>query len=138
MTEPASATVKTVQHEEASRLPDTNWLWRRVLIYVICLGCLVFAWRLCEWVVQHGDIGTIRQMTRYNYGMMALALMLYGVGATVTDVAKLVTSFLSTKKTTETTAPPPATITTSPSGAAKVETPPEADTGELPASERIP
>jgi uncharacterized membrane protein YcjF (UPF0283 family) len=103
-----NATVRTVEHGEASRLPDTSWLWRRILIYLVIIVCLAIAWRVSERVT---DIGTLRQILRYAFGMMALGLMLYGVGSTVTDVAALVTAFLSTKRTTVTSAPPPATVT---------------------------
>lgn len=131
MTAPQQARIKTVQHEEASRLPDTSWMWRRILIYAVCGVCLLIAWRVSERVT---DVVTLRQINRYTYGLLALSLMLYGVGATVTDVAKLVTAFLSTKKTTETTAPPSATVSQSADGGSRIET----TDGELPASERIP
>jgi len=100
---PETATVKVVEHEQASRLPDTSWMWRRVLIFAV-LGVMLFiAWRVSERVI---DVGTLRQINRYAYGIIALGLLLYGVGATVTDVARLVTAFLSTKRTTTTQAAP--------------------------------
>ena len=121
-----NATVRTVEHGEASRLPDTSWLWRRILIYAVIAVCLLIAWRVSERVT---DIGTLRQVLRYTFGMMALGLMLYGVGSTVTDVAGLVTAFLSTKKTTVTSAPPPATVTDG-----RAET---SGDGELPPDQRV-
>lgn len=102
-----AGTVKTIEHVEASRMPDTSWLWRRVLIFAVLAVMLFIAWRVSERVV---DVATLRQINRYAYGIIALGLLLYGVGATVTDVAQLVTAFLSTKRVTLTTppaAPPP-------------------------------
>ncbi len=138
MTE-AATTVKTVEHEEASRLPDTSWLWRRVLIFTVCGVMLYITWRISErvlnpetfGVVNQYNLSILRQINTYAYGLLALGLLLYGVGATVTDVAKLITAFLSTRKITQTSAPPPSTVRTP-----EVE----AVTGEgvLPEGERLP
>lgn len=98
---PATVTTKSVEHGEASRLPDTSWLWRRVLIFAVLTVMCVIAARVSERV---SDIGTLRQINRYSYGIILLGLLLYGVGATITDVVKLMTAFASTKKITETKA----------------------------------
>lgn len=124
------AQVKTVEHQEASRLPDTSWMWRRVLIYTICAVLLYIAWRVSE-RVPDTDGATLRQINRYCYSIIALGLTLYGVGATVTDVARLVTAFLSTKKITVAEASPPATVEEG-----RVESPSE-DGGELRPEDRI-
>lgn len=124
MTDPVPR-VKTVVHEEASRLPDTSWTWRRILIFgVITVMCLI-AWRVSERVA---DIQTLRQVNRYAYGIICLGLLLYGIGATVTDVTRLMTAFFSTKKITlsEGNTPPPPPTQPGPS-----------DDGELPPEQRI-
>lgn len=106
------ATVKTITHEEASRLPEPVWFWRRWLIY----GCTVFAMAICTAIVVRvygvADIATMRLIIRYSFYTIWAAVVLYGVGASVTDVAVLASAVRTTRKETVTTAPPPAQITT--------------------------
>lgn len=135
MTEtPAPAIVKTVEHTEASRLPDTSWLWRRLLIYFCCGVSLFIAWRLSERVI---DPTVMREIIRYSFGITALALTLYGVGATCTDVATLITSFMSTKKITETSAPAPSVVTPGHADTTSQAHETFSDEGELPQDQRV-
>lgn len=116
------ATVTTVEHNEASRLPEPKWFWRRWLIYIVTLASLIIlsftVWVVLQWV---RDIGTLRLIIRYCFYTMWTAVILYGVGASVTDVAVLASAVRTTRKETVTTAPTPATITAA--GTTTVSTP---------------
>ncbi len=108
-----NATVTTVEHAEASRLPEPNWLWRRWLIYIVTLGALTVlsftVWVVLQWV---RDIGTMRLIISYSFYTMWTAVILYGIGASVTDVAVLASAVRTTRKETVTSAPPTGTATT--------------------------
>lgn len=110
------ATVHTVEHAEASRLPEPVWFWRRWLIY----GCTVFAMAICTAIVFRvyavADIGTMRLIIRYSFYTIWAAVVLYGVGASVTDVAVLASAVRTTRKETVTTAAPPVSTTTTAAG----------------------
>lgn len=105
MTEPAIQTV--VEHGEASTLPDTSWMFRRILIFVVALSSLALTW----WIVGRiTDIGTLRMIARYSQGLVALCIFVYVAGASATDVVRLVSAVRTTRRETVTSAPPPATI----------------------------
>lgn len=125
------ATIKTVEHLEASRLPEPNWFWRRWLIY----GCTVWVLVLLSLTVhqvlniasqnaiteaQLAALGTLGLIVRYSFYTVWGAIVLYGVGASFTDIATLVTAWKTTRKETTTTASPPARLATA---EAVVETP---------------
>lgn len=99
----AAVITTTVEHSEASRLPDPRWLWRRILLYVIAATAIYVLVRFVDMVT---DVATLRVMARYAFYTLWLALTLYCVGATVTDVAKLVAAFKTTRKETTTSAAP--------------------------------
>jgi hypothetical protein len=112
-----SATVKTVEHGEASDLPETNWFWRRVFTFVLTAAVLLFAWRVSERVT---DIITLRMALRYALGIIALLSLLYLAGASTEAITRLFAAVRTTRKETVTTAPPPASITTTATGTTTV------------------
>jgi hypothetical protein len=112
----ADATVTTVEHGDASRLPDAQWFWRRVLIYMVT----IWAMAIGTWMVyavyrialanappsQLVVLGLMGVALRYSFYTVWAALILYGVGAAVTDVAQLAAAVRTTVKQTITTGPP--------------------------------
>lgn len=120
----AEATVTTLEHGEASRLPDTAWLWRRILIYVVTL----WAMSLGTWMTyavyniaisnappsQLVVLGLMGVVIRYSFYTVWAALILYGVGAAVTDVAQLAAAVRTTVRQTITTAQAPTVATSAP------------------------
>ncbi len=133
-----NATQTVVEHGEASNLPDTSWLFRRALIFLIALAAIASVF----WVLGHvTDISTLRMIARYSLGLQAFTLFLYVAGATASDVVRLVGAIRTTRRETVTTAAPPASI--SASGAVIAAEPghptPAAttDTGELPPGQRV-
>lgn len=109
------AEIKTTTHEEASRLPEPKWFWRRVLIYIVtfwAMGLLTWAvWRvigIANRSVRADELpvlGAIIIIIRYGFYTAWGALVLYGVGASVTDVAVLASAVRTTRRETVTTAP---------------------------------
>ena len=49
------------------------------------------------------DVSTLRTIVRYGFYTMWLGLLMYGVGATATDLAKLAAAVKTTRKETVTT-----------------------------------
>lgn len=115
MTEPAS--VKIVEHGDASRLPDPRWLYRRLVIYAVTAVMLWAVWRVVDWLVDPSELKraidwpTVRLIVRYTFLTLWLVLTLYCVGATVTDVTKLIAAWKTTRRETTSTATAPAIIT---------------------------
>lgn len=103
----APTTHKIVEHGEASRMPDTSWTWRRILIFGVAGVGSYMLWRAANLVT---DVGTLKVIIRYGFYTLWLALILYGVGATVTDLAKLAAAVKTTRKETVSTAPPAADL----------------------------
>ena len=118
-----NAVVKTVEHTEASALPETGWLWRRVYAFAVTVAMTLLAWRISERIE---DVGTLRLALRYAFWTILLMCMLYMAGASAEAITKLIGAIRTTRRETITTAPPPATLTSTPGGT-KVETPPDAD-----------
>lgn len=121
-----NTTVTTVSHEDASRLPEPKWFWRRILIYLVTVWAMAIntwmSWQvvaLASQVVRGNDLATLGAMTinlKYGYFTVWGALVLYGVGASVTDVASLVSAVRTTRKETVTSAPPPVAVVTTAAG----------------------
>lgn len=128
------AVVKTVEHGEASDLPETNWLWRRVFTFALTAAMLLYAWRLSERVT---DIATLRMALRYAFALLALLALLYLAGASTEAITRLLAAVKTTRKETVTSAPPPATLTTTSDGATTVTAATPEDDGLLPAGERV-
>lgn len=117
-----NATIHTVEHGEASELPELGWFWRRTFAFGFTVACLLFAWRVSERVT---DVATLRMGLRMALGLAALMALLYMAGASTEAITKLFAAVRTTRKETLTTAPPPATLTSTASGGTKVETPPD-------------
>ncbi len=128
-----NATIRTVEHGEPSALPETGWVWRRSYAFAVTFTMTVLAWRISERVE---DIATLRLALRYAFWTILLMCLLYMAGASAEAITKLVSAVRTTRKETVTTAPPPATLTQTASGATKVETPAASD-GELPPDQRV-
>jgi hypothetical protein len=145
------ATIKTVEHLEASRLPEPNWFWRRWLIY----GCTIWVLILLSFTVhrvlaiaaqnaiteaQLAALGTLGLIVRYGFYTVWGAIVLYGVGASFTDIATLVTAWRTTRKETTTTAAPPATLSTPEAVVQTLPSAPSAPSAALPlgASQEVP
>lgn len=118
-TEPAKET-KVIEHGEASRMPDTSWTWRRALIFGICALASVLLYiavaaliRIVDRAVVGGQItlldrelfSALKLVIKYAFYTLWLGLILYGVGATVTDLAKLAAAVKTTRRETHTSGP---------------------------------
>lgn len=118
------ATQKVVEHGEASRMPDTSWTWRRILIFGVAGVASYMLWRAADSVT---DVSTLKVIIKYGFYTLWLALILYGVGATVTDLAKLAAAVKTTRRETVSTQPPspaaPAVIPAAPRPAGTVTIP---------------
>lgn len=141
-TQPAAeaATIRTVEHGEASALPEIAWGWRRTFAFGFTVACVLLVWRISERV---SDIATLRMIARYALGLVALMALLYMAGASTEAITKLTAAWRTTRRETVTTGPAPASLSTTSSAAglttARVETPPAASTdGELPAEQQLP
>jgi hypothetical protein len=114
----------TVQDLRDLRRPDGSWGWRRLMYFGVVGACLV----LLGWVVFRRPMTdpVLLVHIRYSYYTLWLGLGLYGAQGTLGELAGVIAAFFSGKRIVETTAPPPASVTTSASGASKVETTPAA------------
>jgi hypothetical protein len=99
MTDTTLVTRKVVEHGEASALPETSWMFRRLLIFVVTLAAIGSVW----WVIGRlTDVATLRMVARYSLGLQALCLFLYVAGASATDVVRLVSAVRTARKETVT------------------------------------
>lgn len=99
---PATTITKTVEHTEASALPEVNWGWRRGFIFSVSYVLLAITWRVVE-ISQ--DIVTQRMIARYALALIGLALMLYVAGASAEQITKLIQAAKTTRRETVTTEP---------------------------------
>lgn len=128
-------TVKTVEHAEASELPETKWFWRRLFAFGFTLACIGLALRISERVT---DIETLRMISRYALWLAGLMCLLYMAGATTDDITKLFAAMKTTRKETLTTADAPASVAVTPEVTTVEAAPPGGATSdELPPSERV-
>jgi hypothetical protein len=124
------AVIHTVEHGEASDLPENNWFWRRLFVWAVT----VFASGMAFFISQRiNDISTLRWALRFSFYTIWLCMVLYMCGATTERLTELMAALRSTRKETITTAPPPATITSTPGGT-QVSTD---DDGALPPDKRV-
>lgn len=119
-----NTTVRTISHEQASRLPEPSWTWRRALIYIGTLWaqgiCTWTVWRVIEMAGsarslspdQLTILGVYVLVIKYSFYTVWGVIVLYGVAASVTDLASLASAVRTTRKETITTAPPTAKVTT--------------------------
>lgn len=117
-----SAEAKTIEYTEASRLPEPRWFWRRWFIF----ACTAWAMIVSTWAVQEvlviartnatrNDLLSIQVLEiviKFGFYTIWGGILLYGVGASVTDVAHLVTSMRTARKETVTKTDAPGTIQT--------------------------
>lgn len=104
------ATVKTVEYADPSPVPENNWFWRRLYVFVVtCLLCLHIGWIT---LTQIKDESVLREVIRNDQGLLMLYALLYLAGASAEAIANIVAAIRTSRKETTTTAPPPATIRT--------------------------
>lgn len=125
---------KTVEHGEASALPELGWFWRRTFAFDFTIACLLFAWRVSERVT---DVNTLRMALRYALGLVALMSLLYMAGASTEAITKLFAAVRTTRKETVTSAPPPAKVTTTADGDTTTTSAAAPAVRTLPPNERV-
>lgn len=94
------ATTTTIEHTDASALPELDWGWRRGFIFVVTSALLLLVWRIVEMVA---DVITLRMIARYSLILVGLGMMLYIAGASSEGITKLVQAAKTTRKETTTT-----------------------------------
>lgn len=98
----APATVTTIEHGEASAMPEVNWLWRRVFVFALSICFCGLVW----WIAtRSSDIPTLREIARNSQWIILFCVFAYVMGASATDAVRLATALRSTRKETVTTAP---------------------------------
>lgn len=116
------AVVKTVEHGEASNLPEIQWGWRRTYVFIVTgLLCAHVGWTSYHMT----DVGTLRMTIRNDQGLILLFALLYLAGASTEAITKLFAAVRTTRKETVTSAPPPATIVTPQAVVEQTSTTPE-------------
>ncbi len=105
---PDTATIRTVEHGDASDLPETNWFWRRVFTFILTAAVLLFAWRISERLT---DVATLRMALRYSLGIIALLSLLYLAGASTEAITRLFAAVRTTRKETISSGTSPAVVT---------------------------
>lgn len=104
VTGPASApvTTKTVEHAEASDLPEVNWFFRRIYIFALTIALAWMVWHLSLRVTEPK---ILRDIIRVDQWLIALLAFLYIAGASAEGVVKLVAALKTTRKETVKTEP---------------------------------
>ncbi len=93
---------RVITHEQASDLPETNWLWRRVFAFSV-VGLLLY---IVDWIVRHTmDIGILRMVAQDSLRLIGLAMLLYMAGASAEAITRLVGAVRTTRKETVTEKP---------------------------------
>jgi hypothetical protein len=111
MTEPA--TIHTVEHGDPSPVPESNWAWRRAYTFTVT-GLLLahVGWTS----YRTSDVLTLRETIRNDQALILLFALLYLAGASAEAIGRIVASVRTSRKETITSAPAPATLTSSLSG----------------------
>lgn len=118
---PDIATIRTVEHGEASDLPKITWFWRRVFVFLLTAALCALVWRVTERLT---DVAALHDLARISLGIIALLVFAYVAGATATDCVSLVSALRTTRKET---------LTTGDAAVASAA----AGIGELPPAERV-
>jgi hypothetical protein len=105
MTDPS--TIRTVEYGDASDLPEINWLWRRVFIFLLTVWCAFHLWLTVRRI---DDIGTLREVVRGDQLLIALLALLYIAGASTEAITRLVGAVRTSRKETIAEASPPTSI----------------------------
>lgn len=96
MTE-ARTRVHTVEHGEASALPENNWLWRRVYMFGVTLLAYGGVARVAERI---NDPERLHDVIRLLVAIVATTEVLYVTGATVEQVIRLIAALKTSRKET--------------------------------------
>lgn len=92
----------TVEHTEASILPEIDWGWRRFFIWFVTFAATALVYWI-TWRVQ--DVTTLRMIARYALLGVGFFSMLYITGASAEQVVRLVQAAKTTRKETTTEEP---------------------------------
>jgi hypothetical protein len=124
------ATVRTIEHGEASALPKPEWFWRRWLTYIATIASLIILAMVVDRLTTPlvmaalaqipGVIAAVRIIGLALIGLIAWNQFIYVAGATGTDCVQMAVALHSTRRETTTTAVAPAP-----------------DSGELPSEQRV-
>lgn len=97
----ATGTIHTIEFGPPSDMPEINWLWRRVYIFLVTAGASYetdkLALRVTDQKLLHSIIG-------YLVAIIALMALLYIAGASSENITKLVGAIKTTRKETISTA----------------------------------
>lgn len=93
---------KTVEHGEASAMPEIGWLWRRLYIFPLT-GAL--CWMIFTGALNTKDVPTLREIIRGDQILLALMMLLYLAGASTEAITRLVGAIKTSRKETVTEAP---------------------------------
>lgn len=114
----SEATVHTIEHVDPSPVPESNWLWRRIYVFVVtALLCLHVGFT--TWL-RTNDVQTLRETIRNDQFLIMLFALLYLAGASAEAIGQIIASIRTSRKETVTSAPSPAVITTTPGGSTTV------------------
>src|SRR4051794_41046166 len=127
-----AAIIRTVEHGEASDLPETNWLWRRWFAFGFTLTCIGLVWRVSE---RTSDLVTLRMIARNSLALAGLMCLLYMAGASSEAITRLLAAVRTTRKETVTTAPAVGKVEST-TGGTSAETTGAGDI-ELPPGQRV-
>ena len=104
------ATIKTVEYADPSPVPESNWFWRRLYVFVVTAALAThIGWMT---LTQVKSEGTLREVIRNDQWLIMLYALLYLAGASAEAIANVVAAIRTARKETITTAPPPASIET--------------------------
>lgn len=108
-------TVKTIENTNTPddlRRPDNSWPWRRTMYFSVIWFCLI----ALSWIIFRRPISdpVILLYVKYSFWTMWIGLLMYGSQGTMSELAIVVSSFLSGRRTIETTAPQNAIVETKP------------------------
>jgi len=99
---PALAITKTVEHNEASALPETGWFWRRLFIFAVSAALIYLIHRTLD---RATDMPTVRLIARGLLILLGLSMLLYIAGASTEAITRLVGAVKTTRKETVTERP---------------------------------
>ncbi len=101
-TSPALAVTKTIEHNEASALPETGWFWRRLFIFAVSAALIYLIHRTLD---RATDMPTVRLIARGLLILLGLSMLLYIAGASTEAITRLVGAVKTTRRETVTETP---------------------------------
>lgn len=102
------ATVKTVEFADPSPVPESNWFWRRLYVFVVtCALAIHIGWMT---LTQIKDEKILREVIRNDQGLIMLFALLYLAGASAEAIGGIIAAIRTSRKETTTTATPAAAL----------------------------